>query len=474
MKDYKIYLAGNFVKTNKKLSVVGPFSRKEEFTTYCAEKEDFEKATNSAIKVQKELFELPVYKKFEILKEISEKLKSKKEEIAKIISLESGKPLRYSLSEVDRAALTFLVAGEEAKRLPSEMMSIDWAPGGENKEAFIKYFPIGPVAAISPFNFPLNLVAHKVAPAIASACPIVLKPASQTPITALKLAEIIDQTSLPKGAISVIPMDRETGNNLVKDDRYKLLTFTGSPQVGWQMKKESGKKKVVLELGGNAGLILTKDVKDLEKVVKKSIIGAFSYSGQSCIHTQRIFIEEEIFDNFVKSFVSETKKLKYGNPLDKETDISSMIDKKNAIRIEEWVKEAVNNGANLLCGGKRKGTYYEATVLTDTKSDMKVCFDEVFAPIVIIEKFSNFQKAIEEINNSSFGLQAGIFTNDQRKINHAWKNLDVGGVVINDVPSFRMDHMPYGGVKDSGLGREGPKYAIRDMTEAKVLIIDNS
>ncbi len=468
---YPIYVAGEFKTTKTRLDIINSYSNSNVFQTCLATQEEFEIAVNSACSVKETMRDLPIYQRFQILMEIAEKLSSECNKMAKIIALEASKPLKIALAEVNRSIQTFIISAEEAKRLPGEVMSIDWSEAGANKEAIVKYFPIGVIAGIAPFNFPLNLAVHKIAPAIAAGCPIILKPASKTPIAALFLAQIIDQTSLPKGAFSVLPMDRQIGNQLVTDPRFNLLSFTGSPDVGWEMKKNAGKKKVILELGGNAGLIVDKDA-NIERAVEKSVVGAFSFAGQTCIHTQRIYVHTECFDQFIKLFKQGLSALKIGDPEDPETDFSSMIDEKNALRIESWVNEAVAAGAEVLCGGTRKGTIYAPTVLTNTKNDMKVCCLEAFAPIVIIEKFTNFKLTISAINESDFGLQTGIFTHDNRKINYAFTNLEVGGVIVNDVPTFRADHMPYGGVKDSGLGREGPKYAILDMMEPKVLVND--
>ena len=468
---YPIYVAGEFKTTQNRLDIVNSYSNSNVFQTCLATQEEFEIAVNSACSVKETMRDLPIYLRFQILKEIAEKLYSERSKMAEIIALEASKPLKIALAEVDRSIQTFIISSEEAKRLPGEVMSIDWSEAGANKEAIVKYFPIGVVAGIAPFNFPLNLAVHKIAPAIAAGCPIILKPASKTPIAALFLAQIIDQTSLPKGAFSVLPMDRKIGNQLVTDPRFNLLSFTGSPDVGWEMKKNAGKKKVILELGGNAGLIVDKDA-NIERAAEKSVTGAFSFAGQTCIHTQRIYVHTECFDLFIKLFKQGLSELKIGVPEDPETDFSSMIDEKNALRIESWVNEAVAAGAEVLCGGTRKGTIYAPTVLTNTKNDMKVCCLEAFAPIVIIERFTDFKQTISAINESDFGLQTGIFTHDNRKINYAFTNLEVGGVIVNDVPTFRADHMPYGGVKDSGLGREGPKYAILDMMEPKVLVSD--
>jgi len=396
-------------------------------------------------------------------------MQDRRENLAKLICLESAKPIRYALGEVDRAIQTFIVAAEESKRLPKEYMDLDWTLAGDKKEGIVKYFPVGLVAGISPFNFPMNLAIHKIAPAIASGCPIILKPSSSTPLSTLKLAEVIDQTDLPKGAVSILPMNRKTGNLLVTDERFKLLTFTGSPDVGWKMKKDAGKKKVVLELGGNAGVIVS-ETSDFEETVKKCVVGGFAYSGQVCIHAQRIYVQESIYKNFADKFVTEVNQLRLGDPMGENTDISVMIDEPNAIRVEEWVNEAIKEGAKLLTGGNRKGAYYTPTVLSQTHNQMKVCALEIFGPVVTLEPYRFFDDAINSVNESKYGLQVGVFTNNIDEMNAAFQNLKVGGVIVNDVPTFRVDHMPYGGIKDSGLGREGVKYSIFDMLEPKILV----
>ncbi len=471
--QYPIYVAGEFKNSGTKLEVTSPYSGEVVYQTWMAGGAEFEASVLAAQAVQQEMQALPIFTRYEILMQISEAIKARRDEFGTILARESGKPMKTSLIEADRAAQVFLVAAEEAKRLPGETMSIDWHPAGVNKEAIVKYFPVGLVAGIAPFNFPLNLFVHKVAPAIAAGCPIILKPASATPISALLLAQLINDTALPKGAVSVLPMDRATGNRLVTDERFALLSFTGSPDVGWEMKKNAGKKKLVLELGGNAGLIVDKDA-DLERAVSKAVLGAFSFAGQTCIHTQRIYIESSIFEEFSTRFCAAVAQLKIGDPEDPGTDMSAMIDEKNAQRIEAWVNEAVAEGAKVLHGGKRKGTFYDPTVLTNTSENMKVSCLEAFAPIVLLEPFSDFDQALESVNRSIFGLQAGVFTNNHRHVHAAFNRLHVGGLIINDVPTFRADHMPYGGVKDSGIGREGPKYAIIDMMEPRVLVIDHS
>jgi len=469
MKNYYPYIGGKFKPTSKTIPVNNPFNNETIADVYLAGINELEEAIVLAQKVEEELKNLPSYKKYTVLMDIAQKMKEKRELLSKTLCLEAAKPIKYALGEVDRAIQTFIVAAEECKRLPAEYIQIDWTPAGEGKEGIVRYFPVGLVAGISPFNFPLNLSVHKIAPAIAAGCPIILKPARSTPLSALLLAEIIDTTDLPKGALSILPMDRESGNQLVTDDRFSLLSFTGSPQIGWKMKSQAGKKRVVLELGGNAGVIVSQSA-NLDVAIHKCLNGAFAYSGQVCIHTQRIFIHHSIFKDFTSKFVELVEKLKFGNPFDSETDISSMIDEENSIRVEEWINEATNGGAKILCGGKRKGTYFEPTVITNTKSEMKVCALEVFGPVVVLEPFTDFHKAISDINSSEYGLQAGVFTNLIDEQNYAFNELKVGGVIINDVPTFRVDHMPYGGVKNSGFGREGVKYAMLDMLEPRLMV----
>ncbi|OQW75183.1 MAG: aldehyde dehydrogenase [Proteobacteria bacterium ST_bin11] len=473
MTDYPIYLAGRFQTTATPLAVVSPYSGQIVYQTYLAGEAEFEAAVVAAQTARSAMQSLPVYERYRILQQVSAGILAHRDEFATIMAQEAGKPWKTAQIEVERSAQTFLVAAEEAKRLPGEVLSIAWHPVAANKDAIIHYFPVGLVAGISPFNFSLNLVAHKVAPAIAAGCPMVLKPASKTPISALLLASIIHEAGLPAGGLSVLPMDRVTGNQLVTDPRFHLLSFTGSPEIGWQMKRDAGKKKVVLELGGNAALIVDKDA-DVTLAANKAVVGAFAYAGQSCIHTQRVYVEASLFEAFVAQFSRKLAELNIGDPQAPDTDFSSMIDENNAKRIESWVNEALADGAKLLAGGKRDGTLYAPTVMTNTRNDMKVCNLEAFAPIVVIEPFTDFKQAVATINDSSFGLQAGLFSFDSRKIRYAFDNLHVGGLIVNDVPTFRADHMPYGGVKDSGLGREGPKYAIFDMLEPKLLVTDHS
>ena len=469
-KTYPLFLAGEFITTKDVLTVFDKYENIEYATVYLADEKVLDYAIQKGLEAKETLKNLSSLEKHEILIEISTQIKLNRLHLAEVLCIESAKPIKYALGEVDRAAQTFLIAAEESKRLPKEYMSLDWANNGRNKEGLVKYFPIGLVAGIAPFNFPLNLAVHKIAPAIAAGCPIILKPASSTPLSTLELAKIIAETKLPKGAVSILPMTRETGNILVTDKRIDLLSFTGSPEIGWEMKKQCGKKKIVLELGGNAGVIVTASA-NFNDVVEKSIIGAFAYSGQICIHAQRFFVHESVFEKFKKALVQQAKKLNFGNPLKHDTDISDMIDEANAKRVEDWINEAKNLGATVLCGGKRTGKFIEPTIITDTTTKMKVNWEEVFGPVICLETYTDsIENAIKKVNDSKFGLQCGVFTDSIEELNSCFNGIKVGGLIHNDVPTLRFDQMPYGGIKESGSGREGVKYAIADMLEARILV----
>jgi len=473
METYKIYFSGNFCTTDKQLIVKNPFSGKEIAKTFLAGREELEQAIDTALSIERQMASLPSYVRYEALRFIADSILKKKEHFAHIIASEAAKPYRYALGEVLRAIQTFNIAAEEAKRLPKEYISLDWTKPGHGKEGLVKYFPIGLVAGISPFNFPLNLAVHKIAPAIAVGNPIILKPSRHTPLSTLELAKIIHKTDLPKGAVSIMPTDREIGNMLVLDKRIKMLSFTGSPAVGWKMKQiVPPNKRVLLELGGNAGVIVS-DSADLKLALDKIIIGSYAYSGQVCIHTQRIFVHQKIFDQFISELIERTKKLKKGDPTEPDTEISSMIEEREAMRVEQWVDEAVEQGAKILFGGKRELAYFQPTIMTNTKKNMKVWALEIFGPVVLVEPFETFEQAVEMINDSEYGLQAGVFTENYREMSYAFNNIEVGGVIINDVSTFRVDHMPYGGVKNSGFGREGIKYSIREQMEPRLLVMPN-
>ncbi len=438
MEIYQIYAGGEFVATDNKLNISNSFNGEVFAQTYLADAAVLEKAIQAAEKALPVMKCLPSYEKYSILMEIASEMKRNENHLAEVLAMEACKPMKYALAEIARTIQTIIVAAEESKRLQGEYLSIDWTAAGKSKEGWVKHFPIGLIAGIAPFNFPINLAIHKIAPAIAAGCPIILKPASSTPLSTLEFAKIVDKTTLPKGALSILPMNRQSGNQLVTDERFKLLTFTGSPEVGWKMKADAGKKKVVLELGGNAGVIVTKTA-DIDDAVAKCVIGGFAYSGQVCIHAQRMYVHTGIFKEFIQKFAEAVQLLKVGNPLNMQTDISAMIDENNAIRVEEWVNEAVNSGAKVICGGNRNGAYYPPTVLTDTHKEMKVCALEVFGPVVTLEPYSDFQEAVKFINDSRYGLQAGVFTNEVDEMNLAFSQLEVGGVIINDVPTFRVE-----------------------------------
>ncbi|MFO7617529.1 MAG: aldehyde dehydrogenase family protein, partial [Bacteroidales bacterium] len=394
MLSYKIYAAGRWLDPHERMGVARPYDGQVFAEVGVASSDHLELAIQSAEAARKDFGKMPGYQRSGILKEIADRMEESRETLARLLCQEAGKPIRYALIEVDRATQTFRVASEEARRLPGEYLSIDWTPSGDGKEGWLRYFPVGLVGAISPFNFPLNLSAHKIAPALAAGCPIILKPASQTPVSILELAGIISRAGLPDGVISILPMKRETGNLLVTDHRIKLLTFTGSPEVGWKMKNDAGRKRVVLELGGNAGVLVT-DPSRLEMAVAKCVTGAFAYSGQVCIHVQRIFVLAPLFDEFIRRFLERTGRLVPGDPLDPATDISVMIDEGNAIRVETWIGEAVKGGARVLTGGKREGSYVQPTVITGTTREMKVCAREVFGPVVVIEPVSSFEEGLD-------------------------------------------------------------------------------
>jgi acyl-CoA reductase-like NAD-dependent aldehyde dehydrogenase len=399
-----------------------------------------------------------------------DRFKERAEELAYALCIEAGKPIKDSRGEVSRLIDTFRIAAEESVRMTGEIQPLDISPRARGYQGMWKRVPIGPCSFISPFNFPLNLAAHKIAPAIAVGCPFVMKPASRTPLGAIIMGEVLAETDLPKGAFSILPASRDGADLFTTDDRLKLLSFTGSPDVGWDLKARAGKKKVVLELGGNAAVIIDADA-DLEDAVERTVFGAFYQSGQSCIGVQRILVHADVYDAFRDKLVAKTKTLIAGDPHDENTFVGPMIDVKEATRLDGWIQEAVAKGATLLSGGKRDGAMLEATLLENVARDTKLNIEEAFGPAAFLIRFTNFEEALDIVNDSKFGLQAGIFTRDLFKTLDAWDRLDVGGVVINDVPSYRVDNMPYGGVKDSGLGREGIRFAMEDMTEIRNLVI---
>lgn len=466
-----MYLGGGFVSSDNRIEVRSPWDRSLVGCATAASKADYRKAITLAQRAYQQTRKLACHEREAILYQIVAGLEKAKEKLARSIAMEMGKVIRDARGEVARAVSTFRVAAEEAKRIPGQIIDLDWLPGHEERTGLIRRFPIGVIAGISPFNFPLNLIAHKVAPAIASGNTIILKPASKTPLVALMLAEIVDKTDLPRGALSILPGSPQEATPLLDDDRVKLVTFTGSSEVGWRIKQNCGKKKVVLELGGNAGVIVADDA-DLDFAAGRVLYGGFSNSGQSCISVQRIIVHEKVYRRFLGRFVKLVKGLKVGAPLNEKSDVSAMIDKESTNKVRKWITEAVADGARILTGGEVRRGMLLPTVLTDVKPAMNVCRCEVFAPLVTIMRYRSFKKAVREINNSIFGLQAGVFTNRLDDVMYAFEEIETGGVVINDVPTYRADHMPYGGVKDSGMQREGLRYAIEDMTETKILVLN--
>ncbi|MCW8109185.1 aldehyde dehydrogenase family protein [Alteromonas ponticola] len=471
MKDkYPFYLANEAVFKNQDLEVTNKYTGEVATRVAKANADDIDKAIAAAEKAQPAMTAMAPYERQAVLDHCVKRFKEREDELAKALCIEAGKPIKDAKGEVARLIDTFRIASEESVRINGEVINLEISARAKGYQGMTKKVPIGPCSFISPFNFPLNLAAHKVAPAIAAGCTFVLKPASRTPIGALIIGEILAETDLPKGAFSILPCSRDGADLFTTDERLKLLSFTGSPDVGWELKAKAGKKPVILELGGNAACIIDEDA-DLEDAIERVIVGAYYQSGQSCIGVQRILIHRSIYDNFKQRFVDKVKTLKSGDPSDEDTFIGPMISESEAKRLHGWIEDAKNQGATLLCGGERNGAMLEATVMENVPKDADVSAEEAFGPVAILYPFDDFDAALDEINNSRYGLQAGIFTRDLYKANRAWDKLDVGGVVIGDVPSWRVDNMPYGGVKDSGLGREGIRYAIEDMTETRLLVI---
>ena len=465
------FLDGRWMEDGDLMEIRSPFDGAVIGRITQARREHADAAVAAAVKAFGTTRRLPAFERQRILRSIAKQIAERREEFVRTLVLEAGKPIRSARIEVDRAIFIFNVAAEEATRIYGEYLPLDWQEFTAGRWGIVKRFPIGPIAGITPFNFPLNLIAHKVAPAIAAGCPMVLKPAPQTPLSALLLGECVQQAGWPDGGLNVLPLSNEDADVLVTDERIKLITFTGSVPVGWDIKRRAGKKKVALELGGNAGAIVHADA-DVEYAAERCITGGFGYAGQTCISVQRILVEFSVYGKFIDYFVAGVKKLNPGDPMQESTDLGPLIRASDAIRVTQWIEEAVRAGARLLCGGSRKGSIVEPTVLTGTRAEMKVNCQEVFGPVVTVEPYHTFDEALRRINHSNYGLQAGIFTRDAKLLFQAYDELEVGAVVAGDVPSFRIDHMPYGGIKDSGQGREGVRYAIEEMTEPKLLVMN--
>ena len=465
------FLDGKWLEEGDLVEIQAPYDRSPIAQVFQGTRQHAEAAIAAAVKAFGTTRRLPAFERQRVLRRVAQTIAERKEEFAHTLAQEAGKPIKAARTEVDRGIFTFNVAAEESTRIYGEYLPLDWQESTAGRWGIVRRFPIGPVAGITPFNFPLNLVAHKVAPAISAGCPMVLKPAPQTPLTALLLAEAVQQAGWPDGGLNVLPLSNEDAGLLVTDDRIKLISFTGSAAVGWEIKKNAGKKKVVLELGGNAGVIVHSDT-DVKYAADRCVAGGFVYAGQTCISVQRILVERSVYGKFTDLLVAGVKKLRTGDPLQESTDVGPLIRESDAVRASDWIQEAVCGGAHLLCGGQRHGSLLEPTVLTGTKPDMKVNCQEIFAPVVTVEPYDDFDSALHQLNSSAYGLQTGLFTRDVKLLFRAYEELEVGCLVAGDVPTFRIDHMPYGGVKDSGLGREGLRYAIEDMTELKLLVMN--
>jgi glyceraldehyde-3-phosphate dehydrogenase (NADP+) len=462
---------GKWVEDGDVIDIKAPYDGAIVGRVFQGRRPHAEAAIAAAVKAFGTTRRLPAFERQRVLRRVAEGIAKRKEEFSRTLCQEAGKPIKAARTEVERAIFTFSVAAEESTRIYGEYLPLDWQEYTAGRWGIVKRFPLGPIAGITPFNFPLNLVAHKVAPAIAAGCPMVLKPAPQTPLSSLLMAELVQQAGWPDGGLNVVPLSNDDAGQLVTDDRIKMISFTGSAAVGWQIKKNSGKKKVILELGGNAGVIIHNDA-DIEYAAERCVAGAFGYAGQTCISVQRILVQQSVYGKFTDLFLAGVKSLQTGDPLDESTDVGPLIRETDAQRAADWIHEAMRGGARVLCGGNRKGSIVEPTVLTGTKPEMKVNCQEIFGPVVTVEPYAEFDEALRQINSSAYGLQAGLFTRDAKRMFQAFEELEVGGLLAGDVPTFRIDHMPYGGVKDSGIGREGLRYAIEEMTEPKLMVMN--
>lgn len=468
----KLLIGGKWRETKETFAVNNPYSGVQIAEVSTASVEETEEAIALAETAAKEMRDLPRYEIAEGLRQIAEGIEKRKKEFIETIASESAKPLKTAQGEVERGIATFNWAAGEAERFCGEVVPIDTIATGKGKTAYTKRIPRGVIYGITPFNFPLNLVGHKVAPALASGNSIIIKPSAKTPLTALLLGEVFTETDLPKSALQIVPMDTKHIDLIYRDERIRMISFTGSAAVGWDLKTKAGKKMVTLELGGNAPVIVDQTA-DIAHSLKQTTTGAFAYAGQVCISVQRVYVHEKLFDEWSEKFAGNAKNLKVGDPLDADTELSAMIDEDAAKKAEKMLEEAKANGAEILTGGNRRNALLDATVVTNTNPEMRVVSEEIFAPVAVVEKFSDFEEAVEMANQTKYGLQAGVFTNDLRNMQYASDNLEYGGIIINDVPAFRVDNMPYGGVKDSGFGREGVRYAMEEMSEIKLIVLNS-
>jgi len=461
-------IEGRTVETGATFEVRSPYDGRTVAVVHRAGPDEIERAIAAAARAFTLTRALPAWKRSAVLEAISDAIAARREDLAVTIALEAGKPIKTARGEVDRAIFTFKVASEEARRIGGEILPLDWLPGLERREGHVRRVALGPIAGITPFNFPLNLVAHKVAPALAAGNPVIIRPASQTPVSAITLGRIAVEAGWPADAYAVVPSTTRDASALVEDERIKLLSFTGSPAVGWDLKRRVGRKRVTLELGGNAAVIVHHDA-DVAHAAERVAWGGFTYAGQSCISAQRIYVHDTIYQPFLSELLRRTEALTAGDPLNEETDLGPVIDDGAADRIGEWIDEAKAAGAKVIAGGTRDGRLWQPTIIEAAPASVRVNCQEVFAPVLTIQRYADVEEAIAAANGSEYGLQAGIFTHDERVVNAAIDGIEVGGLMVNDVPTFRVDHMPYGGVKLSGFGREGLRYAIEEMTELKLV-----
>jgi glyceraldehyde-3-phosphate dehydrogenase (NADP+) len=469
-KPRPLYLAGSWVETAAELPVTTPGTADRFATTFHAGPAELERAIEAAVAAERPLAALAAFERADALRAVAAGILERREELAEQLAREAGKPIKDALVEIERGALTFRLSAEEAERQVGEVLPLDLNAASRGRVGIVRRFPVGAVAAIAPFNLPLGLAAHKVAPALAAGCPVVLKPPSNTPLTMLSIAELVDATGLPKGSLSVLPMANEVGEQLVTDPRFKLLSFTGSPAVGWAMKERAGKKRVVLELGSNAAAIVDATA-DVAWAAERCAYGAFKYGGQLCISVQRILVHASVRDAFLEAFVARARALRLGDVLDPQTDVGPLIDERSAERVDAWVEQAVAAGAEVVLRGERDGAFLGPTILAEVPVEQPLWCEEAFGPVAVVSTFTDFDDALARVDESRFGLNAGVFTND---LAHAWRafgELHVGSVIVNDAPTYRVDNMPFGGVKDSGLGREGIRYAIEDLTEPRTLVL---
>ena len=469
--EYKLLIDGKWETGKDVKETRSPFDQSVVGKVHFADSDQVNAAIDAAHQAFQQTKMLSSFERAKALEFVSDQIAKTKEELARSITLCAGKTIKSARAEADRAVSTFQIAAEEAKRMNGEIIPLDLSAQTSGRWGLVRRFPVGVIVGITPFNFPLNLVAHKVAPAMASGNTILLRPASQVAMTSGILAKIISESEYPAGGFNHIPCGYQAADVFLEDDRIKKITFTGSPDIGWELKKKANKKRVTLELGGNAAVIIEPDA-NLDFALPRTVLGAYAYSGQVCISIQRIFLHKKIYDKFMAQFVDATAKLKMGDPMEESTDVGPMINLEAAKQTEEWVKEALEDGARLVCGGKRDGSMFEPTILENVKPGLRISCQEVFAPVVVVSPYEDFDLALQSVNDSIYGLQAGVFTKDLKKAFQAYEDLDVGGVICNDIPTFRIDHMPYGGVKESGFGREGLKYAIEEMTELKLLAVN--